>query len=98
MFTVERERLAAEGCPVHVTLDADAVDAAEVPGVSAPNICGLAGAEVLDCVQAAGAAPGVAGFDLVEINPAFDADGRSARWAALAVWRFLVGLASRSVL
>ena len=42
------ERLAAEGCPVHVTLDADAVDAAEVPGVSAPNADGLAGGEVLD--------------------------------------------------
>ncbi len=95
VFAAERERLAAESCPLHVTLDADAVDAAEVPGVSAPNVGGLAGAEVLDCVQAAGASPGVVGFDLVEINPAFDADDRSARWAALAVWRFLVGWANR---
>ena len=95
-FTAERERLAAESCLVHVTLDADAVDAAEVPGVSAPNVGGLAGAEVLDCAQAAGAAPGVAGFDLVEVNPAFDLDDRSSRWAALAVWRFLVGFATRS--
>ena len=34
-------------------------------------------------------------FDAVEINPSFDPDDRSARWAALAVWRFLVGLATR---
>ena len=94
-FTAERERLTAEACPVHVTLDADAVDAAEAPGVSAPNVGGLAGGEVLDCVQAAGASPGVVGFDLVEINPAFDLDDRSARWAALAVWRFLVGWTTR---
>ncbi len=95
-FAAERERLTAESCPVHVTLDADAVDAAEVPGVSAPNVGGLAAVEVLDCVQAAGAASGVAGFDLVEINPAFDRDDQSARWAALAVWRFLVGWATRT--
>ena len=87
--------MAAEGCLVHVTLDADAVDAAEVPGVSAPNVGGLSGTEVLQCAEAAGASGDVAGFDLVEINPAFDVDGRSARWAALVVWRFLVGLATR---
>jgi formiminoglutamase len=96
-FTAERERLAAEPCSLHVTLDADAVDAAEAPGVSAPNVCGLAGREVLECVQAAGAVPGTAGFDLVEINPSFDLDDRSARWGALAIWRFLVGLATRSI-
>ena len=71
------------------------MDAAEAPGVNAPNVGGLAGGEVLDCVQAAGASPGVVGFDLVEINPAFDLDDRSARWAALAVWRFLVGWTTR---
>ena len=95
-FTAERERLVAESSPVHVTLDADAVDAADAPGVSAPNVDGLAGAEVLECVQAAGASANVVGFDLCEINPAFDLDDRSARWAALAVWRFLVGLATRA--
>ncbi len=69
-FTTEHcERLTvAESCPIHVTLDADAVDAAEVPGVSAPNVGGLAGGEVLDCVQAAGASAAVVGFDLVEVK------------------------------
>jgi formiminoglutamase len=94
-FDRERERFAAAGCPVHVTLDADAVDAADVPGVSAPNVGGLPGAEVLDWVRQVGASPAVAGFDLVEINPRLDPDDRSARWAALAVWGFLVGLATR---
>jgi hypothetical protein len=32
---------------------------------------------------------------LVEINPRFDPDGHSARWAALVVWHFLIGLSAR---
>jgi arginase family enzyme len=39
--------------------------------------------------------PRVSSFDLVEISPPLDVDGRSARWGALAVWNFLVGLAGR---
>jgi formiminoglutamase len=94
-FAAECERLWAAGRSVHFTLDADAVHSADVPGVSAPNADGLPGAEVLACVERAGASPAVAGFDLSEINPRLDPDGRAARWAAVAVWRFLVGLALR---
>ena len=39
--------------------------------------------------------PGVASFDLVEINPRCDRDGQSSRWGALAVWHFLRGLCAR---
>jgi formimidoylglutamase len=94
-FAEERDRLAAAGCQVHVSLDADVVGASDVPGVSAPNVAGLAGHEVLNCIRLAGRSPQVASLELVEINPRHDVDGRSARWAALAVWHFLVGLASR---
>jgi formiminoglutamase len=88
-------RITANGCPVYLTVDADVVRAADVPGVSAPNPLGLDGAEVAACCRAAGETPGVSSFDLVEINPQLDRDGQSARWAALAVWHFLAGLASR---
>jgi arginase family enzyme len=37
----------------------------------------------------------VTSFELVEINPRFDIDDRSARWAAAVVWHFLAGLARR---
>jgi formiminoglutamase len=90
------QRLADEGCQVYVSLDADSVQAADVPGVSAPNPLGLRGQEVIAAARHAGAAPRVASFDLVEINPRLDHDGRSARWAALAIWHFLIGLASRA--
>jgi formiminoglutamase len=95
-FTEELARLAKAKCRVHVTVDADAVDARSVPGVSAPNVLGLDAAEVIACALRAGESPAVASVDVVEINPAFDRDGQSARWAALLVWTFLVGLANRS--
>jgi formiminoglutamase len=88
-------RLSATGCQVYVSLDADAVRAADVPGVSAPNSSGFAGEKILACARAAGNLPAVASFDVVEINPHLDPDGRSARWAALAVWSFLMGRAGR---
>ncbi len=88
-------RLASERS-VYVTLDADVVCAADVPAVSAPNVTGLAGRDVIACARAAGQAKAVSSFDLVEINCRFDSGAHSVRWAALAVWNFLVGLASRS--
>jgi formiminoglutamase len=94
-FNQERERLTKCGCPVYVTLDADVVHVGDMPGVSAPNSLGLSGAELIACARLAGESPNVTSFDLVEINPAFDRDGQSARWAALVVWYFLVGLAHR---
>ncbi len=94
-FRQECDRLAADGCPVHVTLDSDVVRQADVPGVSAPNPLGLSGRTVAACAAVAGAHPAVSSFDLVEINPSLDRDGQSARWAALVIWHFLTGLARR---
>jgi formiminoglutamase len=88
--------LAQRGCQTYLTIDADVVSAAEVPGVSAPNPLGLSGTEVAICARKAGQTPAVASIDLVEINPRFDVDGRSARWAAAVVWYFLRGLAERA--
>lgn len=88
-------RVTGQGCPVYLTVDADVVRTADVPGVSAPNPLGLDGAEVAACCRAAGATPGLTSFEIVEINPQLDRDGQSARWAALAVWHFLAGLGNR---
>lgn len=94
-LVTESERFAGDGCPVYVSLDADVVSQADVPGVSAPNVVGLSGQEVIAAVCQAGQLPSVASFDLVEVNPRHDRDGQSARWAGVAVWSFLVGLALR---
>lgn len=95
-LTGEVLRLGDDGCAVHVTLDADAVCASDVPGVSAPNPVGLLGDEVIRAVRLAGRSSQVSSFDLVEINPRFDRDGQSARWAALVIWHFLMGLQERA--
>jgi formiminoglutamase len=97
-FRQQAGRLGALGCRVHVSLDADVAVAAEVPGVSAPNPLGLSGAEIGSCLLDAGTSPAVASLEVVEINPTLDPDGLSARWAAVAVWSFLAGLAKRAQL
>jgi formiminoglutamase len=95
VFRQECERLAHD-CSVYVSLDADVARQADVPGVSAPNPLGLSGSELVACAAVAGASPMVSSFEVVEINPSFDRDDQSARWAALVVWHFLRGLAQRS--
>jgi formiminoglutamase len=95
VFARQCKFVTANGCPVYLTVDADVARAADVPGVSAPNPLGLDATEVAACCRAAGETPGVTSCDLVEINPQLDPDGRSARWAALAVWHFLAGLSRR---
>jgi formiminoglutamase len=94
-FLEAYNRLTTAGCKVYVTIDADAVQSADVPGVSAPNLTGLSGVEVAACARLAGSCAQVSSLDVVEINPRFDRDGQSGRWGALAVWNFLIGLASR---
>lgn len=96
LFAEERDRLASGGCQVYVTLDADAVQSSDVPGVSAPNPAGLPGAQVLRCARLAGQSPAVSSLDLVEVNPRLDRDHQSVRWAALVVWNYLIGLSLRS--
>lgn len=90
------EQRTPTGAGVHLSVDADVVSAADVPGVSAPNPTGLSGWEVAAACQQAGELPSTRSLELVELNPRFDVDDRSSRWGAVAVWHFLAGLALRS--
>jgi formiminoglutamase len=94
-FERELARLEALGCAVYVSIDADVVRMADVPGVSAPNPLGLSADEVIACARLAGRTGMVSSFELVEVNPIYDRDEQSARWGALVVWSFLLGVASR---
>jgi formiminoglutamase len=96
VLTEELTNLGPAAGAVHLSLDADVVQIADVPGVSAPNSLGLTGQEVARFARVAGRDPRVTSFDLVEINPSLDRDGQSARWAALIIWNFLAGLACRA--
>jgi formiminoglutamase len=78
-----------------VSFDLDAVDAAFAPGVSAPATCGLEPRLWLEAAEAAGECDLVRSIDIAELSPRHDLDSRTARLAALTIWRFLRGFARR---
>lgn len=78
-----------------VSLDLDVVDMGFAPGVSAPNPCGWLPRELDAWARAAGRCPSVRAFDLMELNPAHDEGGRTARLAARLFLAFLAGFAER---
>ena len=81
--------------PKFVSLDLDCLDAAHAPGVSALNPSGLSVRELAAFALAAGADPSVVCFDIMELNPAHDERGRTARVAAQLFLRFLLGFGRR---
>lgn len=78
-----------------VTIDLDAIDVAHAPGVSATNPDGLDVRTVTALAERAGRSPAVRHFDLMELSPPHDTDGRTARLAALLFLHFLAGFAER---
>lgn len=83
------------GAPQFVSMDMDAIDASQAPGVSALNPAGFSVAEVARSLESAGRSSDVACFDLMELNPAYDPDGRTARAAAHLLLSFLRGFSER---
>ena len=83
--------------PSFVSIDLDAIDASQAPGVSALNPSGLTVDQVASYAHAAGASAQVKCFDIMELCPAHDEQGRTARIAAYVLLRFLAGLNDRPV-
>ncbi|MBS0663640.1 MAG: formimidoylglutamase [Verrucomicrobia bacterium] len=77
------------------SFDLDVLDAAHAPGVSALNPAGWSVREAELWVRACGADPRVHCFDLMELNPRHDVDGRTARVAAHLFLSFLSGFVER---
>src|SRR5262249_9387777 len=88
----QMERLQKAGCGIYLSIDADVVHERDVPGVSAPNPMRLPGQEITAAEKMAGMNPYISSLDLVEVNAVVDAQGQTARWAALVIWSFLLGL------
>jgi arginase family enzyme len=78
-----------------VSVDLDCLSAALCPGVSAPNPTGLDVHWLEDEIRRAGNDPHVRCFDLMELCPAHDEGGRTARVAAHLFLSFLRGFAER---
>lgn len=79
--------------PLYVSIDLDGIDPAEAPGVSHPEPGGLTVREVLAVLRRQTAA--LVGADIVELNPRFDQNERTAILAAKLV-RELAAQAARS--
>jgi formimidoylglutamase len=77
------------------SFDLDVLDAAHAPGVSALNPAGWSVREAEKWVRACGTDRRVRCFDLMELNPRFDLDGRTARVAAHLFLTFLSGFSRR---
>jgi formimidoylglutamase len=89
--------LAAAGTDaIYVSVDIDAIDQSQAPGTAAPNPCGLDSRDVQAALRRIAAHPKTAGFDLVEIAPAYDVQGITARTGAALVLNFLYGISLRS--
>jgi formiminoglutamase len=79
-----------------VSLDLDVLDQAYAPGVSAMNPAGWSPARAENWVRAAGRNPRVRLFDIMELAPRHDPEGRTARLAARLFLAFLQGVAERT--
>jgi len=77
------------------SIDIDAVQQAFAPGCSAPAPVGLTPDEITNLAFLAGASPTIKLFDLMEVCPRFDSDGRTARLAASILSYFFTGFALR---
>jgi formimidoylglutamase len=81
--------------PCFVSFDMDVLDSVHAPGVSALNPAGWTVTQAEPWVYAAGRSERVRCFDIMELNPAFDQDGRTARVAAHLLLTFLKGFSER---
>lgn len=80
---------------IFCSIDLDSVAQAFAPGVSAPSPEGFTPEEVSLAAYLVGLHPKTAYFDVMELNPNFDQDGRTARLAAGLILHFLTGFALR---
>lgn len=80
--TEKLQALVAEADHIHLSIDLDVLPAATAPGVSAPAAFGVSFAMVQALVDAALGTGKVRLVDVVELNPHYDIDGRTAKVAA----------------
>ena len=80
---------------LYISFDLDVVHSTDAPGVSDPLPTGFTAEEFLTAALFAGKRRKTKIIDIVECNPKYDQDGRTAKLAALAMMYFLTGFANR---
>ena len=76
------EQLCAGTAPIHLSIDLDVLPAAQAPGVSAPAGLGVDLPIIRELAVSIAATGRLALVDVVELNPSFDLDNRTAKLAA----------------
>ena len=75
----EAVAIAGDGGAYGISLDLDAVDPRDAPGVGSPVAGGIRGADLLRALARYGRGPALAGLEITEYNPDRDRDGKTAR-------------------
>jgi len=79
----------AGGSRYGISLDLDAVDPRDAPGVGSPVAGGIRGADLLHALARCGRGPALAGLEITEYNPERDRDGKTARLVTAAIQALL---------
>jgi agmatinase len=83
------------GGPTFFSFDIDFLDPAFAPATGTPEVGGPSSAEAIDLVRAL-AGIGFAGFDVVEVSPAYDGPGQITSLLAANVAYEMLGLAAQA--
>lgn len=77
-------------------IDIDVVQRDFAPGCSAPALVGLTSDEIVKIAFRAGKASNIKLFNLMEVSPKYDVDGKTVRLAVAILENFLAGYSLRS--
>ena len=81
--------IAGAGGKYGISLDLDAVDPRDAPGVGSPEAGGIRGSDLLHALARYGRGPALAGLEITEYNPERDRDGRTARLVTATIQTLL---------
>ncbi len=95
LLEIFQELLSSYSSPFYLSFDIDSIRSSDAPGCSAPSPIGFTSEEAMLLCYLAGRHPLLSGFDIVEVNPLFDPDARTARLAARMMGALFAGIASR---
>lgn len=79
-----------------ITLDLDAIDPGDAPGVGSPAPDGIPSAALVGALAAHGGDPRLLGIEIVEYNPFLDSEARTAEVAGAALDAILLGAPASS--
>ena len=74
-----------------ISIDLDAIDPRDAPGVGSPEPGGIAAADLLNALAPLSAKPGLLGIEIAEFNPARDHNGETLRIIARLIEDFFAG-------